>query len=133
MNRVSMIHDMRLMLDSMNNMLVRARVQGILCVPIGSEKLTTKFIKEGHDWLKEVYGNQYKDVDKVWKLLPEALWKRYEVWGDFEEHREAKMLTAALCELRKAIICIGRPAFFKKSIINKRLDKKVKNENKEGT
>lgn len=126
MNRSDMVNDMRRMLTDMNTLLDKACIVDILCVPAGADKLTVKFIKGGYDWLLSIYENQFAKALKVWKLLPEALWKRYAVWGCFEDHREAVMLTEALAELKKVIMCQGRPPFFKKAIIAKRLSKKNK-------
>ena len=121
-----MVDDMRVMLMNMNTLLNRAGIGDVLSVPDGSEKLTTKFVKDGHTWLCSIYGNQFAEALKVWKLLPEELWKRYAAWGCFEDHREAVMLTDALASLKKVIMCQGRPSFFKKAIIAKRLRKKNK-------
>ena len=126
MNRKTMVYEMRNMLTYMSTLLDKAGIAGVLGVPEHSEKLTAAFVKGGYDWLRNIYENQYAKALEVWKLLPEALWKRYAVWGCFEDHREAIMLTNALAEMKKVIMCQGRPAFFKKAIIAKRLRSKIK-------
>ena len=89
-----------------------------LSVPEGVEHLNDKWVEDAFNWLTTIYNGVYQDWLEVRKLLSEEQWKRYELWGGFERHREVKMLKKESIKVRTAIISRKRPNFFKKGKVN---------------
>ena len=68
--------------------------------------------EEALEWLTNLESGPCAEWNKVWKMQSEEHWKRYLLWEDFADYREAKMLKAAESALRK--YCKTVPAFFNK-------------------
>lgn len=82
--------------------------------PFKLEILPLAIIKEAREWCRELFTVEYAKILSIKKLLSDELWKRYELWGGFEEHRECVMLREALDQFRKKIVDKNRPIYFKK-------------------
>lgn len=79
------------------------------------DHLKITFIRPGFYWIRGVYEEEYEEVNKIKKLLPDHLWARYKSWGGFDEHREVVLLKDALIKLRAKVVSRDRPDIFKKS------------------
>lgn len=71
-------------------------------------------VREAHQWMSDIEAFELLEVRKIYGLLKPEIWARYRSWGGFEEHREMKMLSAALAALRTKVISRQRPDFFKR-------------------
>lgn len=101
--------------------------EGYLQVPDGAEICRSEFIIEAYKWLDKIFDGTFKELMKVRGLLPEEMWARYKAWGEgFDEHREVKMLKAALIAFRKSIVNMKRPDFFKRGKYNGEVKRRTK-------
>lgn len=82
-------------------------------------------IRNGYKWLKSIVDNELALVNSIRKLLSPELWDRYLRWGDFEDHRETKLLHDAHQELKKSTSLKNRPDLFKKGKMSAEI-KKIK-------
>ena len=121
MNRVEMIAEMDSILNEMEPMILKVNVK--LIIVEGSEKLDINFIREGLKWLQNIHKSVYEKLMTVRALLTPEMWKRYEVWDCFENHRESIMLKEALAEFRKEIVSRNKPNFWKRSKVNEQIKK----------
>lgn len=127
MTKISMVENMRIILTEMHDILDWAGIGNYLSVPQQSEELNIDYIREGYKWIIKIRETVARDAIDIWKLLPRSMWERYELWGEFSEHRESIMLGERLTKLKKAVKSKSRPDFFKRGIINgkiKKLNKK---------
>lgn len=74
-------------------------------------KLPGYVLEEARNWLQALYDGSYKDYMKIRGMQPEAFWKRYELWGEFDEHRECRLLAEKLTVFKQS--CRGRPLIFR--------------------
>jgi hypothetical protein len=126
-SKLEMVEDMRITITAMSELFDWAGISGALEIPIESENLKADFIRLGYKWLYKTINPLYQHALEIWKLLPRDLWIRYKAWGEFEEHRESRLLNERLLKLRKAVRSKSRPDFFKRGKINaaiKKLHKK---------
>jgi len=114
--------------DMQEEILAAGMKHDVIEIPDGWPILPITTIREAYKWLRQIYTHNFKDeIYKVRELLPKMLWKRYEDWGDFTDHREVKMLQEVQTRFRGLLISKDRPIFFKKGKIRaeiKRLRKK---------
>ena len=66
-------------------------------------------------WLKTIYQGTYEDAMKVYRLLPEEIWIRYALWGEFDEHRECVLLAEACAKILNQMLVKNRPELYKKA------------------
>lgn len=79
------------------------------------------------NWVKGIHAGVFAAYQKVRALLPEAMWKRYEAWGGFDDHREVVLLAEATAAFKKALGNGRIPTILKKSHICEQFPiKKVK-------
>jgi len=125
--KISMVEDMRITLTEMSEIFEWADIEAALAAPSRAEELKVGFIRSGYKWLYDIVYPAFKEVMEIWKLLPREQWERYKRWGEFNEHRESRLLDERLLRLRKIVRAKTRPDFFKRGKINaqiKALDKK---------
>ena len=77
-------------------------------------EFSATFLREAVNWIEKIYLEEFYSVMKIRKLLPEATWNMYEIMGDFDDHREVKLLSYYLNLFRKALRTPAKPNFFKK-------------------
>ena len=86
--------------------------------------LPADIVREGYQWLLAIHQGPFQKVIDIWKLCPEEVWDRYFLFGDFEDHREMKLLRGALIHLKKSMY--RRPVLFTKSKATKLIRKAKK-------
>lgn len=84
--------------------------------------LPADMVREGYQWLVAVYQSAFNKVIDNWNLCKPEIWKRYFLFGGFEEHAEMRLLMDSLHNLKKMVS--KRPMLFQKSKINKMLKEK---------
>lgn len=62
-------------------------------------------------WLQEIYDTTFKECQRIRKMQPETMWKRYELWAEFEDHRECKLYAERLALFKQS--CSKRPLIFR--------------------
>jgi hypothetical protein len=117
-SKKEMVEDMRITITAMSEIFEWADIDGALCVPKESENLRVDFLRKGYKWLYNIVYPAFQDAIDIWKLQPREMWERYKRWGEFNEHRESKLLSERLLRLRKIVRAKSRPDFFKRGKIN---------------
>ena len=77
-------------------------------------KMPYAMISKAHAWFRRTMLDKYQKYLKVWALCKPEIWARMFAIGGFDDHAEAKLLTAAGVALRRALNKPDRPDFFKK-------------------
>jgi len=104
-------------------------------VPINRLDITQDAIKfkydtisDGHRWVFMIYKGEWLGASRARALCTEDIWNSMEMFEeDFKNHREVKILTKALLELKKALCSRLRPDLFKKGKRNVWLKKIQRN------
>lgn len=110
-----MLEGMANMLAEMSPALEFAGVKiSMLQIPEDAKEFKADFIRPAFHWLDSVYETEFKAYSDVRDLCSEEVWKRYFLWGDYEDHREVIMLREAAAVLKKRIYSKERADFFKK-------------------
>jgi hypothetical protein len=91
--------------------------------------LDIDFLQKALDWIYSIYVLEYHQVLNIKQLLSDEIWKRYQTWGGFEEHRECVLLRKSLGDFKHMITHPERPDFFKKGKLDAKL-KSAKQESK---
>ena len=99
------------LLEDMRPLFERACISDKFTIFAESNKLPGYCLEEAKTWLLANYDGPYKDYMKIRKMQPETFWKRYELWGEFDEHRECKLLAERLTIFKQS--CRDRPLIFK--------------------
>jgi hypothetical protein len=88
-----------------------------LVVPVDDES-KMELIESAMLWLFElkVLCNRYKEYKA---LLPKEIWDRYEMWGDFEQHAECRLVSGVKKQIRSRMQR-NKHAFFKKAKLKKK-------------
>lgn len=121
LSRAKTIKKIEQMLTGMYKLLDIGKIKPIYIHPQAAE-LPADVVREGYQWLIAIYQEAYHKVWSVWKLCDEEVWDRYFAFGGFEDHREVKMLRAALLHLKKSMRV--RPVLFLKGKSSKILKRK---------
>lgn len=66
----------------------------------GMANMPMDWIREAYEWAKGV-DFILKDLAKIYALLTPELWKRYDLWGDFDDHQEVKLRNKARHRIKK--------------------------------
>jgi len=114
MNKKGSINKIRRLFDEMRPILIEAGINFKFYELPEKDQVKVEWCHEALNWLKEIYESVYKDTLKIKELLPEEIWLRYKLWGDFDEHREVILLNTALRKLHSRMVVLKRPIFFKK-------------------
>jgi hypothetical protein len=113
---------MKEILDLMHPMMELCKIKP-LNIPDDVEQLPRSFIITGYEWLDNIYKKEWRDVNNIRLLLPEDAWKRYLLWGEFEDHREVRLFNEAARKFKKVINSRQKPGFFKKGVMNGEIKK----------
>ena len=89
-----------------------------LSLPEEASDLPIDMIREGRNWLEDIFNEEYKAVRKVKDLLSDEQWARYKLWGSFEETQEMILLREKRIPFRKILVGRNRPDLFKKGKVN---------------
>lgn len=83
-------------------------------------------IRTAHKWIMKIYTGDFKQYQKTRKLLPEETWRRYFLWGGFEDHEEMVLLRGHTHQVRSQLVRQTRPDFYKKGKANAAIKRKQK-------
>lgn len=129
-----MVNDL---IKEMKTLLIEANIKKeYFKIPDRVLDLEPHMIREAYAWILRAYEDQYRQAYDIKKLLPQGTWDRYKSWAMFGEHREVELLDKELKNLRRVFVSAKRPQLFKRTIIERMLEKidaGKKEENKEGT
>lgn len=118
MTKAYLLEEMRMICGKIMGLLIEEDAQvkpDQLDIPADSDKFKMSFIRDGFNWLSEVFTTEYQEVIRIKKTQPEEIWLRYRSWGGFEDHEEVVLLRKAINELRAKVISRKRADYFKKS------------------
>jgi len=106
---------MEKILPEVNEVLKKINLRELI-IPINDDKKMTKpIMKSGLVWLYQIK-ILCSDYSKIRKLRSEEIWKRYEEWGDYGQHRECMLLSACKKKIRNMMM-VNKHVFFKKEKI----------------
>lgn len=104
LTKVEKIQVMREMLDELKPFIEESGLKiNYLVLPPEVSQLPAEMITAGYKWLDEIHSLNLSNLQYIDGLLKPEIWKRYKLWGGYEDHREMLMRTAALKKLRKEI------------------------------
>ena len=118
-SKVELIDEIKDTLERMKPLIVKSGVNETkIAVPEDVDLVKMDLIRPAHEWIHMIFDTVYTAAKNAKALCSDEVWKRYESWGDFDEHREVTILKHALVNLRKEVISRNRPIFFKRTQIN---------------
>lgn len=78
-----------------------------------NQEMDTSNVKEGYEWMNNIFSNEYLDVKNIWSRHTPQAWSRFDTVLD-ADMPEFKMLTSKLNILRKKLVSKKKPSLFKK-------------------
>ena len=130
MTKADMIAQTFVLLDQMRPHLLKSKVPEkytrLFYTQEDLEKLPVTIIRDAYNWLEKILGAEWREYSCIRRLLPEMAWEMYEAMGDFEDHREVKLLRLAQKNLRSIFISRERPTLFKKGKVVDELKKQIR-------
>lgn len=97
--------------------MMRAKIDDKFIIFAQCDKLPGYCLEEALDWLQTLYQGAYRECQKIRNMQSEAVWKKYELWADFDDCNEVKLYAAKLDAFRNH--CKHRPLIFRHSACEK--------------
>lgn len=101
------------LLEDMRPTMQRVKVDEKFIIFANCDKLPGYCLEDALTWLTELHGSAFKECQRIRRMQPEAIWAKYEVWGDFEDYHEVKVYNEKLQVFKEA--CRHRPLIFRHS------------------
>lgn len=121
MNKFEKIEEIKKMCDLMEKILEEHNIK--LEIHQESCYLDEQIIDLALSWIQKFHTDYYKPYMAIRRLLPDEIWKRYEILGGFGRREEVKLITKAKSIMLK--VARKKHDFFSERKVNVILRKKT--------